>query len=420
MSGSLTLGMKMMSKKYDDHLVLNNCHVLLGVTGSIAAYKSAELVRLLKELCCDIRTVMTKGADTFITPMTLQVLSGHRVYNTLMDVEHETIMSHISLARWTNLVLVAPATAHFIAKLAAGFADDLLTTLCLATASPIMIAPAMNTVMWKNAATQENIEKLLKRNIIILNPATGSQACGDVGIGRMLEPVDIVKEVRGFFSCSQRLKGKKILVTAGPTQEAIDAVRYISNYSSGKMGYAVAEAAAREGADVILVSGITDLSCPTNVEKIDVISSEQMHASVMKHIKDCDIFISAAAVADYRPKNISEKKIKKTADSMSLELVRNTDILLSVAKLKKRPITIGFAAETDNLIENAKQKLHHKQLDMIVANWVGSGRGFQSDDNMLTVITHNKIQELPYSSKKTLANSLMRMIADYFYGPSVA
>lgn len=393
--------------------ILKDKKILLGITGSIAAYKSIELVRLLKEAGSDIRVVLTEGANSFVTPMTLQALSGHRVYQTLMDEECEAAMSHIDLARWADQVIIAPATAHFIAKLAAGFASDLLSTLCLATTVPIMIAPAMNTFMWTNPATQANINLLVQRGIHLIEPAAGLQACGEVGVGRMVEPQEIVKKIEGFFNHPQRLKGKTIIITAGATQEAIDPVRYISNYSSGKMGYSIAEAAANQGANVILISAPTALDCPKNVKRIEVISAQQMLGAVMQTISSCEVFIATAAVSDYRAQTIQKHKLKKTTDRLNLELVRNPDIVREVAKLQPRPIVIGFAAETENLLENAKQKLKDKQLDMVVANWVGPNKGFQSDYNELTVITAHDIQPLAYAPKKSLAKSLIAIIIDF-------
>jgi phosphopantothenoylcysteine decarboxylase/phosphopantothenate--cysteine ligase len=392
--------------------LLKNKKILLGITGSIAAYKSAELVRLLKNLGAEVRVVMSSGASSFITAMTLQVLSGHSVYQTLLNTENEAAMSHIDLARWADLIVIAPATAHFLAKLAIGFADDLLSTLCLASSTSILIAPAMNTYMWENSATQANVSLLLQRGIHFISPAMGSQACGEVGIGRMEEPSNIVTQISDFINNSLRLKDKTIIITAGATQEAIDPVRYISNHSSGKMGYALAEAAERAGAQVILISAPTALDCPYNVKRVDVISTQQMLKAVMQHISTCDVFIATAAVADYRLQTIHEHKIKKTSESLSLELIRNPDILNTVSQLKSPPITVGFAAETDNLIEYAKQKLHAKKLDMIVANWVGQNRGFQSDYNELTVITPDNIQLLPYATKKELAKTLINLISE--------
>jgi phosphopantothenoylcysteine decarboxylase/phosphopantothenate--cysteine ligase len=399
---------------------LLNKRILLGVTGSIAAYKSAELIRLLRELGAEVRVIMSAGASAFITAMTLQALSGQRVYESLLDVESETQMSHISLARWADLVLIAPATAHCLAKLAMGFADDLLTTACLATTAPIAIAPAMNVMMWSNAATQANIKQLTARNVRILGPDSGIQACGETGEGRMLEPENIVREVVQLFQHSQLLTGKKVLITAGPTQEAIDPVRYLTNHSSGKMGYALAKAAALAGADVTLISGPTTLSTPPNVKKIVVSSAQQMLDTVLTQMTSCDIFIAAAAVADYRVKNISSEKIKKTETTMQLELERNPDILATIAQLPTRPFVVGFAAETENLIENAQRKLTEKKLDCIIANRVGENMGFNSDYNELVVLSanHDAVKHLPYASKDQLANELIILLTDLVQGQS--
>lgn len=395
-----------------NQMYLKNKKILLGVTGSIAAYKSAELIHLLKESGADVRVIMSAGASTFITPMTLQALSGNRVYEAFLDVESETTMSHISLARWADLILVAPATAHFVAKLAAGFADDLLTTACLATTVPIVIAPAMNVVMWSNVVTQENVKYLTARNIRMIGPDAGIQACGEMGEGRMTGPDIIVDRIISYFSKVHRLSGKKIIVTAGPTQEAIDPVRYLTNHSSGKMGYAVANAAAMEGAEVTLISGPTLLDTPQSVKRINVTSAQQMLDVVMVHINQCDVFISAAAVADYRVAHISQQKIKKSNKTLQLELERNLDILSFVSELKDRPIVIGFAAETENLLENAKRKLQEKKLDMIVANHIGEDKGFHSDFNELIIIMAHKsdIKTLVYAPKEQLAKDLIEIV----------
>lgn len=387
--------------------------ILLGITGSIAAYKSAELIRLLKELNVDVRVVLTEGGGAFITPMTLQTLSGHHVYQTLMDAENEATISHIDLARWADLILIAPATAHVIAKLASGLCDDLLTTLCLATTAPIILAPAMNTMMWSHAATQSNIECLQKRNTYILGPAAGLQACGETGEGRMMEPSAIIANLSQLIKNTQRLQNKKVLITAGPTQEPIDPVRYLSNHSSGKMGYALAEAAANEGASVTLISGPTALACPRGVNQINIISAQDMLDAVMMHIHGQDLFIGAAAVADYKIKTRHFQKLKKhSQDELQLTLVRNPDILAMVAALADRPFVVGFAAETEHLLEHAKSKLTSKRCDMIVANLVGENKGFQSDYNEIIVITHDHSYELAYASKQKLARHLIDIIID--------
>lgn len=390
---------------------LKNKRILLGVTGGIAAYKSAELVRLLKTLGAKVRVVMTEGAQNFITPLTLQTLSGQRVYETQWDVETENAMSHIDLARWAELILVAPATAHFIAKLAAGLADDLLTTLCLATSAPVAVAPAMNQQMWQNPATQANIKLLQARNIKIFGPGCGDQACGEIGPGRLLEPQQLVDEVAHLYS-PPLLVGKRVVITAGPTQEAIDPVRYLSNHSSGKMGYAIAKAVADAGAEVILISGPTALTCSARIHRINVVSTEQMLTTVLSEVKACDIFISTAAVCDYRVNQPSRQKIKKQTDSIQLELIRNPDIVAAVSQLNPRPFIVGFAAETENLIEHAKQKLVSKKLDMIVANLVGPNQGFQVDDNELTVITSQQMHKFEYAPKQQLARRLVQLITE--------
>lgn len=388
---------------------------ILGVTASIAAYKSAELIRLLREAGAEIRVVMSQSANVFITPMTLQSLSGNQVFQSLLDVDSEATMSHISLARWADMILVAPATANFIAKMTHGFADDLLTAICLATTAPITISPAMNVMMWSNTITQSNIQKLKNRNIKILGPEAGIQACGELGEGRMMEPENIVYQLIQSFQKSQRLQGKKIVITAGPTREAIDPVRYISNHSSGKMGYAIAEAALTEGAEVVLISGPTALSTSSLIKKIDVRTAEEMFHAVMQQMADCDIFISTAAVSDYRVKNISQEKIKKSKDVMILECVRNPDILSAVSALAKRPLIMGFAAETENLLENAKNKLVNKNLDFIVGNLVGDNKGFCADFNELIVLTpgSDEVRKLSFASKSVLAVQLVEIMIDY-------
>ncbi len=386
-------------------------NILLGITGSIAAYKSAELVRLLKDSGADVRVVLSAGAQNFITPMTLQAISGNRVHTELLDAENEAAMSHIKLARWADLILIAPSTSHFIAKLAHGFADDLLTTLCLAATAPIMIAPAMNAQMWAHPATQTNLQILAERNAVIIGPAYGEQACGEVGLGRMVEPEEIVAQVQLFTQHNTNLCGKRFLITAGPTQEAIDPVRYLSNHSSGKMGYAIAKAAVARGATVTLISGPSILATPANVNRIDIITAQEMYEKVIKQIQHCDVFIAAAAVADYRVKQTAKQKIKKTSNHLNLELERNPDILTEVGKLKPRPFIVGFAAETENLIENAKQKLKQKKCDMIVANQVGDKVGFNVDYSELTVITNDSLQKLPHAHKLALAEDLVAIIS---------
>ncbi len=397
---------------------LSNRHILLGISGGIAAYKSAELVRRLKDHGADVRVVMTAAAMEFITPLTLQALSGNPVHTTLLDPEAEAGMGHIELARWADLILVAPASADLMARLASGRGDDLLTTLCLATPAPVALAPAMNQGMWRDPATQANVEILRERGIALFGPAAGEQACGDVGPGRMLEAEQLAELAAGLFQ-SRALDGVKLCITAGPTREAIDPVRYISNHSSGKMGYALAEAAADAGAQVTLISGPTQLPCPERVTRIDVISAQQMYDASLEKMGNCDIFIACAAVADYRPANVEEQKIKKHNDAMRIELVRNPDIVSAVASHPKRPFTVGFAAETQDVVSYARDKLQRKKLDLIVANDVSDNRiGFNTDDNRVTVIGADTEQHIEQMSKRQLARQLIALIAQQHREPA--
>ncbi len=391
---------------------LSNKRILLGVTGGIAAYKSADLVRRLQNAGADVRVVMTAAAQEFITPLTMQALSGNPVHTTLLDPEAEAGMGHIQLARWADLILIAPASADFIARLVQGQGNDLLTTVCLATAASIALAPAMNQGMWRNASTQANVEVLIQRKIQIFGPAAGEQACGDVGPGRMLEPLALVDAAAGLF-VSGALAGKKVVITAGPTREAIDPVRYISNHSSGKMGYALAQAAMEAGAQTVLISGPTQLAPPERVEFIQVTTADEMLAASLAQAKGCDVFIAAAAVADYRPANIAPQKIKKTAgESITLELVKNPDIVAQIAALEAKPFTVGFAAESENLLVHAQQKLTRKNLDVIIANDISvQGIGFNADDNAVVVIDKTQQQELTQRSKQQLARELIALIA---------
>jgi len=401
-----------MNQEISDRSLLNQRHILLGVTGGIACYKSAELVRRLKDYGADVRVVMTAGAEAFVSTLTFQALSGNPVHTELLDDKAEAGMGHIELAKWADLILVAPATANFIERLAQGRGDDLLSTLCLATTAPVQVAPAMNQAMWNNAATQVNIQALRNLKVGILGPGSGSQACGDVGSGRMLEPMDILDLSTGVFAKGP-FSGKKVVITAGPTQEAIDPVRYLSNHSSGKMGYALAEAAAAAGAKTLLISGPVSLETPARVERINVESTEQMLAAVMDEIEDTDLFIASAAVADYRPAAVAEQKIKKNADSLSLELIKNPDILLTVGHLEKKPFTVGFAAESEKLIEHATGKLERKKLDIIIANDISrSDIGFGQDENEVLLITKNSQKALPKASKQILAKQLVSEICD--------
>jgi phosphopantothenoylcysteine decarboxylase/phosphopantothenate--cysteine ligase len=388
--------------------------ILLGVTGGIAAYKSPDLVRRLMEHGAEVQVVMSRGARQFVTPLTFQAVSGRPVRSDLWDEAAEAAMGHIELARWADEIVVAPATAEFIARLAHGFADDLLTTLCLATTAPITLAPAMNRQMWANAATQANVHILKERGVRFLGPASGEQACGEVGVGRMLEPMEIAEEVFTTRGGSGVLLGLKVIVTAGPTRERIDPVRFISNRSSGKMGYAVAEAAREAGANVVLVSGPVQIPTPLGVERIDVESAEQMLEAVKQHIGAADIFIAAAAVSDYRASNVACEKIKKTSDTMTLSLARAPDVLATIGRLESAPFLVGFAAETENVERNALAKLTGKNLDMIAANQVGDGLAFDKDDNALTVYWPDGKQELAFASKVALARQLVELIAQRY------
>jgi len=389
---------------------LSNKHILLGVSGSIAAYKSAELVRRLKDAGADVRVVLTAGGAEFVTPLTFQALSGNPVHTELLDTEAEAAMGHIELARWADAVVIAPASANFIARLAQGRADDLLSAICLATASPVAIAPAMNQQMWVNPATQENLHQLSGRGVLQFGPGEGDQACGEVGPGRMLEAEQLTQRTAHLFETGS-LTGRTVLITAGPTQEAIDPVRYLSNRSSGKMGYAIAQAAAEAGAKVILISGPSTLTTPPRVERIDVRSAQQMFDAVMQQVTDSDVFISTAAVADYRPVHVAEQKIKKAKDTLTLELQRNPDILAEVTALKSDTFTVGFAAETENLEQHAREKLERKNLDMIAANLVGENTAFESDENALLVLTATDTQQLPATNKTKLGRQLIELIA---------
>jgi len=357
---------------------------------------------------------MTQGAASFITALTLQAVSGHPVYQHLLDTDAEAGMGHIELARWADAVLVAPASANFLARLAQGRADDLLTAVCLATAAPVAVAPAMNQQMWNNATTQTNIASLKKNGVRIFGPAEGSQACGEVGPGRMLEPVELARLTAELFA-SGELDGLTVVVTAGPTWEALDPVRGLTNRSSGKMGYAVAQAAAEAGANVILVSGPTALADPERVRTIRVESAQEMYDAVHAQVRAADIFIGVAAVADYRPAVAAPEKIKKTEEKIALELVRNPDILASVAALQPAPFTVGFAAETENVEPHARRKLEHKNLDLIAANRVGADLGFESDENSLLLIGRDGATELPVQPKLRLARALIHEIAVKYF-----
>ncbi len=390
---------------------LANKQIILGVTGGIAAYKSADLARRLREAGAEVRVVMTEHAKEFITPLTMQAVSGNPVHDDLFDLQAEAAMGHIELARWADAVLVAPATADFMARLLRGEANDLLTTVCLATSVPIAIAPAMNQAMWKNTLTQENVQALQEKKIHVYGPGEGNQACGDVGPGRMLEPLELVDRMASLFATGS-LSGKKVTITAGPTHEAIDPVRYMSNVSSGKMGFALAAAAVEAGATVTLISGPVLLETPAQVKRIDVVSAQDMFDAVMHNISACDIFLSVAAVADYRCKQSASQKIPKDAMPKQIELERNPDIVASVAKLNQRPVVVGFAAETENVLANAKAKLKNKNLDMIIANQVGqSDSGMGSDENAATVLWGEQQKEFPRMTKQKLARELIELVA---------
>ncbi|OOZ00499.1 bifunctional phosphopantothenoylcysteine decarboxylase/phosphopantothenate--cysteine ligase CoaBC [Solemya velum gill symbiont] len=392
-------------------------HILLGVSGGIAAYKSAELARLLVKAGAEVRVVMTTAATEFVGPMTFQALTGHTVRSGLFDEEHEAAMGHIELARWADLVVIAPATADLMARLAHGKAEDLLTTLVLATPAAVAIAPAMNQQMWADTATQANLERLDKREYLIWGPAAGEQACGDVGMGRMIEPAEIAEKIDASFP-GGRLDGISAMVTAGPTYEAIDPVRFIGNRSSGKMGFAVARALVEQGAEVTLVAGPVKLEAPKGVRRIDVESAAEMHAAVMDSIAGQALFVASAAVADYRPADVADGKIKKSAQSMTLELVRNPDILADVAALPEPPYCVGFAAETHDVVGHAEEKRTRKNLDMIAANHVGGETGgFDAADNALTVLWKNGSIELPMMDKQRLAHRLVELICDQFKKP---
>lgn len=393
---------------------LRNINIILGITGGIAAYKTPDLVRKLVAKGANVRVVLTESAKEFVSPLALQAVSGNPVADDLLDKDAEAAMGHIELARWADKLLVAPATANFMAKLTHGLADDLLSTLCLATPAPIVIAPAMNQQMWFADATQANLKILEQRKIQFLGPAQGEQACGDVGPGRMLEPHEIA-DLLVQPTLDQVLAGKRITITAGPTREEIDPVRYLSNHSSGKMGYALAIAAQELGATVTLISGPVNLLPPAKINTILVSSAQQMHEAVMKTTHDCDIFIGCAAVADYRVQEIANQKIKKSNGELTLTLIKNPDILSDVAHLSNAPFTLGFAAETQNLREYALGKLQRKKLNMIAANDVSdSSIGFNSEQNALSVFWSQGEKKLNVADKPLLARQLMHLVAQRY------
>jgi len=397
---------------------LNNKRILLGITGSIAAYKSAELTRRLRDAGAEVRVVMTTGGCEFITPLTMQAVSGHPVYRELLDVEAEAGMGHIELARWADLVLIAPASADCLARLVQGRGDDLLGAICLASEAPLAVAPAMNQAMWVDPATQGNISMLAERGVRLLGPAEGEQACGETGSGRMLDVPELVNAVADMFVTGE-LAGVKVVITAGPTRESIDPMRFISNRSSGRMGYALAEACVEAGASVTLVSGPVCLPTPERVARVDVESAVQMLDAVEAQLQDCDIFIATAAVADYRPLEVASEKIKKDGASLSLTLEQTTDILATVAARKDAPFSVGFAAETGNIEAYARGKLQAKSLDMIAANRIGRDEegqpvGVESEDNSLDVYWHDGEQHFPSTRKVQLARQLVTLIASRF------
>jgi len=388
--------------------------ILLGVTGGIAAYKSPDLVRRLTERSAEVQVVMTAAAQKFVSPLTFQAVSGRPTRTDLWDDMAEAAMGHIELARWAQLVLVAPASANFIARLAQGFADDLLSTLCLATDSPVAVAPAMNHLMWANSATQANVATLRARGITIYGPGDGDQACGEFGPGRMLEPLDLAERAIALISMPRVLEGLHVVITAGPTRERIDPVRFISNRSSGKMGFAVAQAAYFAGARVTLISGPVSIDTPPGVQRVDVESAEQMFAAAHRELPSTDIFISAAAVADYRHPAPLAQKLKKTGDSLQLDLVKAPDIVASVAASPRRPFVVGFAAETERVEQHAREKLVKKSLDMIAANEVGEGLAFDCDENALLVLWPGGSQKLERASKLQVARGLIELIAERY------
>ncbi|RUQ33873.1 MAG: bifunctional phosphopantothenoylcysteine decarboxylase/phosphopantothenate--cysteine ligase CoaBC [Candidatus Competibacteraceae bacterium] len=410
-------------------------HILLGVTGGISAYKSVDLVRRLGEAGAEVQVAMTPAATAFIGPLTFQAVSGQPVRTELLDTRAEAGMGHIELARWADLILIAPATADFLARLAHGFANDLLSTLCLATDQPIAVAPAMNRMMWQNPATQDNCRLLARRGVKLWGPGVGEQACGEIGAGRMLEPVELrnfVVEMLGTreepapwrseppagesLPRPQDLQGLTVLLTAGPTREALDPVRFLTNRSTGKMGFAVAAAAAQAGAQVVIISGPVNMPTPPGVERIEVESAVEMHQAVMHRVRQADIFIATAAVADYRAAHPAGQKIKKTSEVLTLELVRNPDILAEVAALSShRPFTVGFAAETHEVLHYAEDKRRRKNLDLIAANQVGIvGSGFESEQNALHVLWEGGGKLLPMTDKIRLGQQLIALIAERY------
>ncbi|MBL6904735.1 MAG: bifunctional phosphopantothenoylcysteine decarboxylase/phosphopantothenate--cysteine ligase CoaBC [Pseudomonadales bacterium] len=389
-------------------LSLTNKRILLGITGGIAAYKCAELTRLLIKAGAEVRVAMTKAATEFITPLTMQALSGQRVHLDLLDIDAEAAMGHIELARWADLVLIAPATADFIARISHGQANDILSTTVLATSAKIAVAPAMNQAMWADDSTTTNLNTLVDRGYHIFGPAEGKQACGDVGPGRMLEPAQLLELSSSLFE-SGLLAGKNIVITGGPTREAIDPVRFISNHSSGKMAYALAAEAVAAGAKVTLISGPVNLATPDSVKRIDVVSATQMLDATLENMSDCDVFIGVAAVADYRPAEVEVQKIKKSDEQMQLTLIKNPDIISEVAKLDRKPFVVGFAAETNDIVSNGKDKLTRKNLDLLFAN--NATETFNSDSISVTALTRTSESELSAGNKNVVARNMLQLIA---------
>lgn len=398
---------------------LQGKHIVVGITGGIAAYKTIELVRLLRKAEAQVRVVLTPAAAEFVTPLTLQAVSGNAVAQSLLDTQAELAMGHIELAKWADLVVIAPASADFIARLTVGMANDLLSTLCLATPAPILLAPAMNQQMYRQQVTQQNLHTLKMRGIHFIGPNSGEQACGDVGFGRMSEPHEILAEILTALSANsatqQDLTSLTVTITAGPTREAIDPVRYISNHSSGKMGFAIAQAFAERGANVTLISGPVNLPTPANIQRIDVLSAQEMWQVALEKAVKTHIFIGCAAVADYRIAEVATQKIKKSGDEISLKLIKNPDIIADVGHLtENRPFTVGFAAETENLAQYAKDKLQRKNLDLICANDVSDGQVFNAEQNALHLFWRNGDKRLPLSDKLELAQALVNEIVRHY------
>ena len=394
---------------------LSGKRIVVGITGGIAAYKTIEFIRLLRKAEVEVRVVLTPAAAEFVTPLTLQAISGNVVAQSLLDPQAELAMGHIELAKWGDALVIAPASADFIARMTVGMANDLLSTICLATDAPIFLVPAMNQQMFRQSITQENLAALSARGVQLIGPNSGFQACGDVGAGRMSEPAEIFTALSDFFTQSEDLQGLSVAITAGPTREPIDPVRYISNHSSGKMGFAIAEAFAKRGANVTLISGPVNLPTPQNVDRINVISAQEMRQIALESAVKNQIFIGCAAVADYRVAEVAEQKIKKSGDEISLKLIKNPDIIADVGHLSEnRPFTVGFAAETQNVADYAKDKLQRKNLDMICANDVSGGKVFNADDNALHLFWKDGNKTLALKSKTDLAADLVNEIVAHY------